>query len=276
MFEVKYPKYIYDTRTSEAYLRLLASDFSTYKLSNNTSVITGYRDISEMTSGTYNCPAPSSVNLSASVSATSTNIECSINPLFINSGYKLILSNSFGNMKIFFANMDHTNKTFGAITNIANNNPFYIFNGSISDSVADRSYTFKFYASGDTAYFSFMNQYRYVIFTRLKPIDPNDDYRYLIIANSHVSETGELLFIDNGIPSANNCSYKARFVKSYAFNYNISTSADTIRLYNYVYDYKWYSEDIFNIYDMSFDTPTVINGELFFPIGGGLYLLVKG
>ena len=278
MFKIEYPKFDRDYRIGGVYLRDFITKFSTYKLANNTSVITGYRDIQGMTSGRYNCPSPSSINLDATVNQYTTNIECDINPLFINSGYKLILSDSFGNPKIFLSNMDHANKQFGGITNDSTNNPFYVLNNAIANT--DINYTYKLYSSPNTVYFSFINQYRYMVFTKLLPLNPADGVKYLIIASTQtgdINTPNEILFIDDTMYSASNISYKAKYTMQYAYNYNLfNLSKDDVTLYNYVYDYKWYSEDIFNIYDVSFDIPTLLNGEWFFPLGGGLYLLVKG
>jgi len=278
MFEINYPVFDKDYNTAGQYFRKFIESFSTYTIGDNIPVITSYRDITEMPIGSYRyeCPTPSQY-MDASVNANSVNIECTINPLFINSGFKLILSTSFGSPKIFLSNMDHTNRSYGGIAIDSNGSMFFVFNNAIADT--DRLYSFILYSSENTAYFSFVNQYRYMLFTRLTPIDQADGYKYMIIATNQtgaIGVTSDILFIDNTIGSFSNTITKAVANKPYRYNFgSIDNGADTIDAYNFIYD-KWYSEDIFYIDGIGFDGATVLNGKNYFPLGNNLYLRVKG
>jgi hypothetical protein len=134
--------------------------------------------------------------------------------------------------------MDHTNRRYGGIAIDSNGSMFFVFNNAIADT--DRLYSFILYSSENTAYFSFVNQDRYMLFTRLTPIDQADGYKYMIIATNQtgaIGITSDILFIDNTIGSFNNMITKAVANKPYRYNFgSIDNGADTIDAYNFIYD----------------------------------------
>lgn len=270
-----------ETNLKADFLKTIADNLYSYKM-GTTTIFTSKTvyDTSMISNGRYYVYDPSDY-MDANMNSMSTHVEFDINPLFINSGYKLVISNIYdGSARLFFANTDHANHEFGSIVRENSNGILFMLTAPSIDLNA-RSYTAQFYSSPSTFMLSFINQYRYLIFTKLLPIDQEDGDKYLIIMSSQTREAaidtyGDINIIDNTLDSFSNKSVRAIQTLSYAYNYNSGSVPNKINLYNYIYGDRWYSNDIYYIYDYAFDAPTLLNGNRFFPLGNNLYLLLRG
>jgi hypothetical protein len=270
-----------ETNVKADFLKTIADNLDSYTM-GTTTIFTSKTvyDTSMISNGRYYVYDPRDY-MDVNINSMSTHVEFGINPLFINSGYKLVVSNIYdGSARVFFANTDHANRTFGSIVR-ENSDGIVFMLLAPSMNLDARSHTVQFYSSPSTFMLSFINQYRYLIFTKLLPIDQEDDDKYLIIMSSQTSNAsidtyGDINIIDNTLDSFSDRSARAIQTLSYAYNYNSGSIPNKINLYNYIYGDRWYSNDIYYIYDYAFDAPTLLNGNRFFPLGNNLYLLLRG
>jgi hypothetical protein len=327
------------THVAESYLRAYIDKLMTCSIDGN-PIITRCDDAAEfynVTRDTQFYPANHSFNNELSLFIT------------LNSGYytKILTINSLfisdDSMKLFATNdtfSSHRDRisndgihvpsaliTFASLSfeddSSANdyNYGFYLMsNGKQSDTSenaiivgipvnAQNPGTMQFYSTENLIYTSFCNQYRFIIFAKLRGIIDGIDDKYIIMYSCHYSYyntwsssidyryygleiPGVIHIIDRDteilnnfrldMPTNNNGKistappYGSHSIPSYVIKRNIGSEIDAdASIRNFVYKDQWISDDIFYIDGAQFNENMTIDGRYFIPLGNKLYLWVR-
>ena len=143
----------------------------------------------------------------------------------------------------------------------------------------DINVTCKFFSSNDTVFGSLISQDSYLLFTKLEDIE-SGRYKYIVMTRSLNKPSGDsiptapILIIDNTIKSYLNAdAYPIHTISS-----NLTDGIhDPSRVYadNFVFRNKWRSNDIYIVSGTTANNPIAIDGDLYYPLGFGLFLKVK-
>jgi hypothetical protein len=152
--------------------------------------------------------------------------------------------------------------------------------GMIFDPIPiDTNVSCKFFSSNDTVFGSLISQDSYLLFTKLEDIE-SGQYKYIVMTrplNKLTRDsipTAPIFIIDNTIKSYLNVdAYPLDTISS---NLNDGVH-DPSRIYvdNFVFRNRWRSNDIYIISGTTANNPIAIDGDLYYPLGFGLFLKVK-
>ena len=249
-------------------------------ITSRTNVIDRYHLSTSTTTGFVTYPSHNCQYMYGNSSGTILNgYVCDINSEFINNNFKLLSTNyeynPYGRRFVMtIATVDTTNYVSYGFTSDYMNASF-LYEGYSDTAFKDA--TCKFYNSDDTAYAAIGDLSNFIIFAKLKPINPSDDPLYVI-----------LMSVMNFSSSQNNINRRIYLLNKYtAFpnmvgmepSYSITSSmsnvarSDTIVREKFVYNNRWYSDDIYIIRN-TIDTynTTAIEGVQYTPLGHGLFL----
>ena len=206
--------------------------------------------------------------------------EASIDSRFVNPSYRFITSSymSTGMGVVYYAGVANFDFTELKITGLASD---HICAGMVFDPAPmDLNTTCKIYSTDDILYGSIFGQERFIIFAKLKPIKPGDICKYIVMTRaanrSSISNTSnkQIYIIDNTIQSSlTTYSSPLQLITSYPTN--IQNIRSKVYAEKFTFRNRWYSDDIYWIPDTNANQPIAIYGDMYYPLGYGLFLKVK-
>jgi hypothetical protein len=267
-------------------LKFFIDNLATLHLSNDIYPITSCEDINTK----YNIPTttykfiltPYGVSYGLTYGKRGTEIytgyECSIDPRFINSGFKLITCEytySANYPMMTLMSMDFENNKCAGFLAYDTAFPAYFYHNAITPTAKC-----VYVNSDDTVYGSYASHESFILFTRLKPLSLGDGDKYVImfrdIQNLHVYDNPnkDIYIIDNSCAASTLVNAPPiEFIDKKQTNSH--ACGNSVAVDNFLYQNKWYSEDIFYIENVDHDQPITANGKYYIPLGLGLFLLAR-
>lgn len=261
------------------FMKCFIENLADMTIGSNTHVITSYADMNEKydfaTSTVLKFPSSNS-GFYYGANSSYNGYECSLNPLFIDSGFKLITSNhaTYGSgyqHAIAFANVDVENLRLGGIES-----QLHIASLMRADvSTTDFStLTCKLYNSENTIFGSCGFTDSYILFTRLKPFNLADGTLHVIMFRALNNTNKDVYIMTNSVRAVPH-DYVPPVWKYDARLAILAKDYSRVFIDDFILMNKWYSEDICTISGIDYDAITTINGDQYYPLGMGLFLKLK-
>ena len=130
------------------------------------------------------------------------------------------------------------------------------------------------YNNDDTAFISIYDYTNYMIFTRLKPIDPNDDPLYAIITRIQNHPNKAIYIITKDQTYEGEPFMEPLSIISSDLHIANKESND-VTIDKFIFDDRWYSDDLYVINYIESDHITILDGAQYVPLGFNLFLRAK-
>lgn len=243
---------------------------NTYQLSNTSKLLKAGSESYGFTYGTTSSAKydgcviqPSQLFIDTNYALLSTNYS---------TGYKAALSSHYFGMTFAAVDIDNNNGYgFGTAEQNSKQNAL-IFNKSIVTDMTNA--VIHTYNTDDTAFISVYDTSNYIIFAKLKPIDPADGLLYVIITRIQNRDDKAVYFISKDQTYTGTPFAEPMYVISSGLQIT-DVISDEIVKDKFVYDDKWYSDNLYVVNNVSDDHVTVIDGEQYIPLGYNLFLKSK-